>query len=144
MYEDMKRYIDKSTLVAEIKKRIKEREEEEKKGWAYSRVKIVECEHILSFIDTLEVKEMQEESIIVDASPYDYVKGFSDGRLYEKRQKEEPISEFLNTESMIESYKQRLISQANGIKNSPLIDMCLASYKHGINETLDTLNLSNI
>lgn len=57
---------------------------------------------------------------------------------------EEPVSEFLNTESMIESYKQRLISQANGMKNSPLIDMCLASYKHGINETLDTLNLSNV
>lgn len=57
---------------------------------------------------------------------------------------EEPVSEFLNTESMIESYKQRLISQANGVKNSPLIDMCLASYKHGINETLDTLDLSNV
>lgn len=57
---------------------------------------------------------------------------------------EEHVSEFLNTESMIESYKQRLISQANGMKNSPLIDMCLVSYKHGINETLDTLNLSNI
>lgn len=56
---------------------------------------------------------------------------------------EEPVSEFLNTESMIESYKQRLISQANGMKSSPFIDMCLASYKHGINETLDTLNLSN-
>ena len=57
---------------------------------------------------------------------------------------EEPVSENLNTESMIESYKQRLISQANGMKNSPLIDMCLASYKHGINETLDILNLSNV
>jgi len=57
---------------------------------------------------------------------------------------EEHVSELLNTKSMIESYKQRLISQANGMKNSPLIDMCLASYKHGINETLDTLNLSNV
>ena len=57
---------------------------------------------------------------------------------------EEPVSEFLNTESMIESYKQRLISQVNGMKNSPFIDMCLVSYKHGINETLDTLNFSNV
>lgn len=57
---------------------------------------------------------------------------------------EEPVCELLNTESMIESYKQRLISQANGMKNSPLVDMCLVSYKHGINETLDTLNLSNV
>lgn len=58
--------------------------------------------------------------------------------------KEEPVSEDLNIESMIKSYEQRLISQANGVKNSPLVDMCLASYKHGINETLDTLKLSNI
>lgn len=57
---------------------------------------------------------------------------------------EEPVSELLNTDSMVESYKQRLISQANGVKNSPLVDMCLASYKHGINETLDTLKLSNV
>lgn len=56
----------------------------------------------------------------------------------------ETVSESLNTESMIESYKQRLTSQVNGMKNSPLIDMCLTSYKHGINETLDTLNLSNL
>jgi hypothetical protein len=56
---------------------------------------------------------------------------------------EDPVNENLNTESMIESYKQRLIAQANGMKNSPLIDMCLVSYKHGINETLDTLKLSN-
>ena len=30
------------------------------------------------------------------------------------------------------------------MKNNPLIDMCLASYKHGINETLDILNLYNV
>jgi hypothetical protein len=106
-------------------------------------------DEVLGRIKTLNelksyIESLQEEPVIVDAPPYDYVKGFSDGRLYEKRQKEEPLSEFLNTESMIESYKQRLISQANGMKNSSLIDMCLASYKHGINEILDTLNLSNV
>ena len=53
----MKKYIGLDDLVAEIEKRIKEHEEEEKKGWAYSRVKIVECEHILSNINSLEVKE---------------------------------------------------------------------------------------
>jgi hypothetical protein len=62
--------IDKSALVAEIEKRIKEREEEEKKGWAYSRVKIVECEHILSFIDTLEVKRMDSNN---EYHPYEHI-----------------------------------------------------------------------
>ena len=63
---------------------------------------------------------------------------------YIDKVQEEPVSEELNTELMIESYKQRLISQTNSMKSNPFIDMCLASYKHGINETLDTLNLSNI
>lgn len=57
---------------------------------------------------------------------------------------EEPVSEPLNIESMVESYKQRLMSQTNSMKNSSLVDMCLVSYKHGINETLDTIKLSNI
>lgn len=44
------------------------------------------------------INSLQEESVIVDVPPYDYVKGFSDGRLYEKRQKEEPIREDLEEE----------------------------------------------
>ena len=51
---------------------------------------ILELQNILTYIDSL-----QEELVIVDAPPYDYVKGFSDGRLYEKRQKEEIVSEDL-------------------------------------------------
>ena len=51
---------------------------------------ILELQNILIYIDSLK-----EEPVIVDAPPYDYVKGFSDGRLYEKRQKEEPVSENL-------------------------------------------------
>ena len=69
----MEQYISKSALVAEIEKRIKEREEEEKKGWAYSRVKIVECEHILSLIDTLKVEEVDlEEEIKNEIDEYWY------------------------------------------------------------------------
>ena len=54
----MAHYIDKDAVLALIERRIKEREEEEKKGWIHSRVQIVECEHILSDIDSLEVKEV--------------------------------------------------------------------------------------
>ena len=57
--------------------------------------------------------------------------------------KEEPVSKVLDTESMIEPHKQKLISQVNGMKNSPFVNMCLDSYKQGISEILDTLNLSN-
>ena len=60
-----------------------------------------------------------------------------------KPMQEEPVSKVLDTESMIESHKQKLISQVNGMKNSPFVNMCLDSYKQGINEILDTLNLSS-
>ena len=33
----------------------------------------------------------------------------------------EPVSEDLNIESMIESHKQKLISQVNGMKDSPFV-----------------------
>ena len=90
----MTQYISKSALVAEIEKRIKEREEEEKKGWAYSRVKIVECEHILSFIDTLEVKEIdlekeienlleKEKAFVTDNREVKYYNGDSFNHIYE-------------------------------------------------------------
>ena len=65
----MAQYIDKSALVAEIEKRIKKHEEEEKKGWVHSRVQIVECEHILSDINTLEVKEVDLTDKKINWSP---------------------------------------------------------------------------
>jgi len=93
----MTQYIDKSALVAEIEKCYNE---------CLKRAKIIDSSYwnskadayrnVLEILDdTLEVKDLQEEPVIVDAPPYDYVKGFSDGRLYEKRQKEEPVSENL-------------------------------------------------
>ena len=49
----MAQYIDKSALVAEIERRIKEHHS----GY------LVCLKDILSFIDTLEVKEVQEEPV---------------------------------------------------------------------------------
>lgn len=37
---------------------------------------------------------------------------------------------------MLDDYEARLVSQANGMKDSPLLQMCLASFKHGIENTL--------
>lgn len=54
----MKQYIDKATIVAEIEKR--------KKDWKYgnsaeAKYKREECDDILSFLNTLEVKEVDLE-----------------------------------------------------------------------------------
>ena len=55
--------IDKSALVAEIERR--------RKDWRYgssieAKYKREECDDILSFLDTLEVKEVQEEPVSED------------------------------------------------------------------------------
>lgn len=40
-------------------------------------------------------------------------------------------------QAMIDAYKERILSQANGMKDSPLLQMCLTSFRHGIENTLD-------
>lgn len=117
----MGKYINKDRIVAEIESRItayqKNFDKTDNKMTRLSADGLIQgLESFLAFLDTLEVKEVEEK----------------------------PVSELLNIESMIESYKQRLISQANGMKESPLIDMCLCSYKHGINEILDTLKVREV
>ena len=70
----MKQYIDKSALVAEIENRIKElqnlHKENEEKLDSIQKTAILlcidECKVILSLLDTLEVKEVEEETISED------------------------------------------------------------------------------
>ena len=47
----------------------------------------------------------------------------------------------VDIESMIEAYEQRLINQGNGVRNSPIVNMCVAAFKHGVENTLDELHL---
>ena len=50
-------------------------------------------------------------------------------------------SSTVDIESMIEAYEQRLIDQGNGVRNSPIVNMCMAAFKHGVENTLDELHL---
>ena len=38
---------------------------------------------------------------------------------------------------MVDSYRARLENQVNGMKDSPFVAMCLQSFRHGIENTLD-------
>lgn len=40
-------------------------------------------------------------------------------------------------QAMIDAYEKRLLSQANGMKDSALVQMCLVAFRHGIENTLD-------
>lgn len=41
---------------------------------------------------------------------------------------------------MVDSYRARLEKQADGMKDSPFVAMCLQSFRHGIENTLDEVN----
>ena len=56
-----------------------------------------------------------------------------------EKQGEKPLT--VDIESMIEAYEQRLLSQGNAVRNSPIINMCVAAFKHGVENTLDELHL---
>ena len=49
----------------------------------------------------------------------------------------------IDVESMVSSYEQRLKSQG-GIENSPLVNMCLTAFRHGIENVLEELNLKKL
>lgn len=42
--------------------------------------------------------------------------------------------------AMVDSYRARLENQVNGMKDSPFVAMCLQSFRHGIENTLDEVN----
>ena len=49
----------------------------------------------------------------------------------------------IDIKSMVDSYEQRLIKNG-GVSNSPLVNMCVAAFKHGVENTLDELHLKQI
>lgn len=56
----------------------------------------------------------------------------------------ESLNMDIDIESMTEAYKQRLIKQCNGVRNSPLVNMCITSFRHGIENTLDAMKLKGL
>ena len=50
----------------------------------------------------------------------------------------------IDIESMVSSYEQRVVSQCNGVKNNPFVNMCVSAFRHGIEDTLEELNLKKL
>ena len=57
---------------------------------------------------------------------------------FEKQDGQKPLT--IDIKSMVDSYEQRLIKNG-GVNNSPLVNMCIAAFKHGVENTLDELHL---
>lgn len=49
----------------------------------------------------------------------------------------------IDIKSMVDSYEQRLIKNG-GVSNSPLVNMCVEAFQHGVENTLDELHLKQI
>ena len=39
-------------------------------------------------------------------------------------------------QAMVDAYEKRLLNQANGMKESVLVQMCLTAFRHGVENTL--------
>lgn len=76
-----------------------------------------------------------EEVLSQYGSSYDEVKAWLEKQKHTKKD--------VDIESMIKAYKQRIVKQ-DGMENNPLIDMCLACFKHGVENTLGELNCEQI
>ena len=49
----------------------------------------------------------------------------------------------IDIESMVSQYKQRLKSQG-GVENTPIVNMCLTAFRHGVENVLEELNLKKL
>lgn len=106
------------------------------------------CEYIFP-----ELKESEDELIrkaiksgirhLETQLGYDAVDGVDILDIYSWLEKQGNKSVNIDIESMISSYKQRLKSQG-GIENSPLLNMCLTAFRHGIENVLEELNLKKL
>ncbi|MER2009675.1 MAG: hypothetical protein ABS939_19745 [Psychrobacillus sp.] len=62
-----------------------------------------------------------------------------------EKQSNNPVTIDIDVESMVSSYKQRLKSQTGiRMENNPLINMPLIAFRHGVENTLEELNLKKL
>lgn len=50
----------------------------------------------------------------------------------------------IDIESMVSSYEKRVVSQCNGVRNNPIVNMCVSAFRHGVENTLEELNLKKL
>ena len=80
--------------------------------------KIDVLQHLISFLNTIEVKDTDDA----------YKQGYNVN---------------IDIESMVSQYKQRLKSQG-GVENIHIVDMCLTAFRHGVENVLEELNLKKL
>ena len=73
----------------------------------------------------------------------EWMRGMYDG--FHGKTKEEQATKSVNIdiESMVSQYKQRLKSQG-GVENTPIVNMCLTAFRHGVENVLEELNLKKL
>lgn len=112
--------------------------------------------HIKNCDDTIDEETekrmlawLEKQNPNVDNANKEYWRGYREGKQeilnkYAELEKQGKKSLTVDIESMIEAYEQRLINQGNGVRNSPIVNMCVAAFKHGVENTLDELKLRQL
>ena len=95
-------------------------------------------------------KESEDEMIrktliehIKGIKSWNYFLGISKEQMIAWLKKQDNKSVNIDVESMVNLYEQRLESQC-GKKYSPLVNMCLTAFRHGIENVLEELNLKKL
>ena len=91
-------------------------------------------------LSNMECKDIEDALVSGDWDKiYTYMK--------KKLEKQGDKSVNIDIKSIVNSYKQRLKNQLKnqvGIENNPLINMCLTSFRHGVENVLEELNLKKL
>ena len=98
-----------------------------------------------------ELKESEDERIrkeIISHLRHEYVvKRYVSDVEYDRwiawLEKQATNSVNIDIESMVSQYKQRLKSQG-GVENTPIVNMCLTAFRHGVENVLEELNLKKL
>ena len=87
--------------------------------------------------EILNVFNQLDEGTTICGRNYDYAKWIA----WLEKQGNKSVN--IDVESMVSSYEQRLESQG-GTKYTPLVNMCLTAFRHGVKNVLEELNLKKL
>lgn len=97
-----------------------------------------------------ELKEKESEDERIRREIIEYITLYKDSLCDEEYnswitwlEKQDNKSVNIDVESMVSLYEQRLKSQG-GTKYSPLVNMCLTAFRHGVENVLEELNLKKL
>lgn len=106
----------------------------------------IACENIFPELAESEDERMKKAIIHILYENYTdaaVIEGVEIAEIVAWLEKQATKSVNIDIESMVSQYKQRLKSQG-GVENTPIVNMCLTAFRHGVENVLEELNLKKL